>query len=85
MLESSKRTTVDAVCSRLEQEGIRVSYCKLKIILDVLCDEGLISRTYSEDGRVVELKLLPVGKKVNLDQSPVLIRLRKNHPLNGTK
>ncbi len=85
VLESSKRTTVAAVCSRLEQEGVRVSYCKLKIILDVLCDEGLISRTYSEDGRVVELTILPVGKKVNLDQSPVLIRLRKNHPLNGTK
>lgn len=81
VLESSKRTTVAAVCRRLEQENVFVSYCKLKVILDVLCDEGLIDCTYSEGGRVVELRLLPVGKKVNLDQSPILIRLRKNHPL----
>lgn len=81
VLESSKQTTVAAVCRRLEQENVFVSYCKLKIIFDVLSDEGLIESTYSEDGRIVELRLLPSGKKVNLDQSPILIRLRRDHPL----
>lgn len=81
VLESSKRTTVAAICNRLEQEGISASYCKLKIILDVLRDEGLIDCTYSGEGRIVELRILPVGKKVNLDRSPIMIRLRGAHPL----
>ena len=79
VLESSKHMAIAATCRALEQEDIHVSYCSFKVILDVLADEGLISRTYSDGGKVAEVSILPVGKKVNLDQSPILQMIRGNH------
>ncbi len=79
VLESSKHMAISATCRYLEQEGISVSYCKFKVILDVLKDEGLIGCVYSDGGKVAEVRILPVGKKVNLDQSPILAMIRKNH------
>ena len=79
VLENSKRMAISATCRNLEQEDISVSYCSFKIVLDVLKDEGLIGCTYLDDGKVAEVSILPVGKKVNLDQSPLLAMIRKNH------
>jgi single-stranded-DNA-specific exonuclease len=79
VLESSKHMAITATCRALEQENIHVSYCSFKIILDVLADEGLISCTYSDGGKIAEVGILPVGKKVNLDQSPILQMIRGNH------
>lgn len=79
VLESSKQMAIAATCRALEQEEITTSYCKVKIVLDVLKDEGLIDCTYSNDGKVAEVRILPVGKKVNLDQSPILRMIRDHH------
>lgn len=79
VLESSKHMAITATCRALEQEDVHVSYCCFKIILDVLANEGLISRTYSDGGKIAEISILPVGKKVNLDQSPILQMIRGNH------
>ncbi|MBR4466889.1 MAG: single-stranded-DNA-specific exonuclease RecJ [Clostridia bacterium] len=81
VLEGSKQMAISATCRAMEQEDIHVSYCKLKIVLDVLNNEGLISCVYSEDGKIAEVRILPVGKKVSLDRSPLLCMIRQNHPL----
>lgn len=81
VLESCKRMAISATCRCLEQEDIRVSYSCFKVILDVLRTEGLIACTYLDDGKVAEITILPVGKKVNLDQSSLLQMIRKNHPV----
>lgn len=81
VLESSKHMAIAATCRYLEQEEIHVSYCQFKIILDVLKNEGLIGCTYSDGGKVAEVSILPVGKKVNLDKSPILTMIRGNHQL----
>ncbi|MBQ0091954.1 MAG: single-stranded-DNA-specific exonuclease RecJ [Clostridiales bacterium] len=81
VLESSKQMAVAATCRALEQEDIHVTYCKVKIVFDVLKDEGLIDCKYSNEGKVAEISILPVGKKVNLDQSPLLRRIREKHKL----
>lgn len=81
VLESSKQMAVAATCRALEQEDIHVTYCKVKIVFDVLKDEGLIDCKYSNEGKVAEISILPVGKKVNLDQSPLLRRVREKHKL----
>ncbi len=81
VLEGSKQIAVSATCRAMEQEDIFVSYCKLKVVLDVLNNEGLISCVYSDDGRIAEVRILPVGKKVSLDRSPLLCMIRQNHPL----
>ena len=80
VLEGSKQMAISATCRAMEQEDIHVSYCKLKIVLDVLNNEGLISCVYSEDGKIAEVRILPVGKKVSLDRSPLLCMIRQNHP-----
>lgn len=81
VLESSKHMAISATCRCLEQEDIHVSYCQFKVILDVLREEGLIGCTYRDGGKVAEVSILPVGKKVNLDQSPLLQMIRKNHSI----
>ncbi len=82
VLESGKHLAISACCRYLEQEGYTISYCRFKIVLDVLLEQGLIGCTYRDDGRVAELRILPVGKKVDLDDSPLLRMIKKNHPLS---
>ena len=81
VLESSKQMAIAATCRALEQEEISATYCKVKIVFDVLKDEGLIDCHYSNEGKVAEIRILPVGKKVCLDQSPLLKQIRENHKL----
>ncbi|MBP5231534.1 MAG: hypothetical protein ILO68_07365, partial [Clostridia bacterium] len=80
VLEGSKQMAISATCRAMEQEDIHVSYCKLKIVLDVLRNEGLIDCEYRDGGKIAEVRILPVGKKVSLDRSPLLCMIRSNHP-----
>lgn len=61
--------------------GMDISLCALHIMFDVLAECGLASCSYSSDGAVVSVKLLPFEGKVNLDRSPLLLKIKENHKL----
>ncbi len=64
----------------LEKEfEISVSLCKLKIILEVLKEQGLISLSYREGENSVFLEMLPSSGKINIDESPLLRAIRSGH------
>jgi single-stranded-DNA-specific exonuclease len=68
-LASAKRT--------LERDfGITVTLCKLRIILEVLCEQKLISLTYREGGNTAFLQMMPSSGKINIDESPLLRAIR---------
>lgn len=60
----------------LEQEfGIAVSLCKLKIILEVLSEQKLISVSY-HGKNALRLAMIPSPGKINIDDSPLLRAIR---------
>lgn len=59
--------------------GLEISLCALHIMFDVLAECGLASCEYTSDGAVVSVKLLPFEGKVNLDRSPLLLKIKQNH------
>ncbi len=64
----------------LEKEfEISVSLCKLKIILEVLKEQGLISLSYREGENSIFLEMLPSSGKINIDESPLLRAIRSGH------
>lgn len=68
-LTSAKRT--------LEREfEISVTVCKLRIILEVLAEQKLISLNFREDGNTAFIKMLPSAGKINIDESPLLRSIR---------
>ena len=63
------------------QSGAEESLCRTRIALEVFAERGLI--TLSQRREDVRLALLPRGAKVDLEASPVLIRLRAQAGENG--
>ncbi len=64
----------------LEKEfEISVSLCKLKIILEVLREQGLISLSYREGENSIFLEMLPSSGKINIDESPLLRAIRSGY------
>ena len=58
-----------------------ISLCALRIIFDVLVECQLAECSFLAGGDLLEIKLLPFTGKVNLDKSPLLIRIKENHKL----
>jgi hypothetical protein len=69
--------SLTSVVRILENEfEISVSLCKLKIILEVLAEQKLISLTYRLGGNNVFVTILPSTGKINIDESPLLRTVR---------
>ncbi len=69
--------SLTSVVRILENEfEISVSLCKLKIILEVLAEQKLISLTYRLGGNNVFVTILPSTGKINIDESPLLCTVR---------
>ena len=63
----------------LNQEfEISVSLCKFKIILEVLAEQKLIALSYSSGGNSVFIKTIPSSGKINIDESPLLRKIRSS-------
>ncbi len=63
----------------LENEfEIPVTLTKLKIILEVLQEQKLISAEYNSDRNTVFLKMIPSSGKINIDDSPLLSKIRES-------
>lgn len=67
--------------SREDRGEGEISLCALHIIFDVLVEFGLAECEFISGGDIVEIKLLPFNGKVNLDKSPLLIKIKENHKL----
>ncbi len=68
-LTSAKRT--------LERDfDISVTVCKLRIILEVLKEQKLISLDQRGGGNTFYIKMLPSSGKINIDESPLLRSIR---------
>ena len=55
--------------------GIPASYVRTKICLDVFAERGLID--LRQTGRTVHITLTSGGRKVDLDDSRIIMRLKK--------
>lgn len=57
--------------------SLSITLCKLRVILEVLAEQGLISLEYREYRSKAFIKLLPSSNgKINIDESPLLRRVR---------
>lgn len=71
--------TVMTLCRTIAaKEEQTPGYCALKVILDVLEDEELITLTH-HDADLFSIALSPVRKKVDLDTTRILASIRANH------
>ncbi|MBQ8967612.1 single-stranded-DNA-specific exonuclease RecJ [Ruminococcus sp.] len=69
-LNAVRETTMDGLFMRLSSDTM--NYCKLRIITDIFRDKELISI----EGATSRITLLPVTKKVDLEESDTLVKLR---------
>ncbi|WP_294487278.1 single-stranded-DNA-specific exonuclease RecJ [uncultured Ruminococcus sp.] len=69
-LNAVRETSMDTLFMRLTSDSM--NYCKLKIIIDIFKDKELIAF----EGASMRIKLLPVSKKVDLEESDTLVKLR---------
>ncbi len=77
--DSRKRVSVRYIKRKIElTEGEKTNLCALKIILDVLCEFGLVDCLRIRSNDIVELELLPYSQKVDLMQSAILKKVRYN-------
>lgn len=65
-----KETTLDNIFMRLSDD--KINYCKLHICIDIFKDKELIEFKPSS----MKIKLLPVSKRVDLEDSDTLVRLK---------
>lgn len=70
-LNSVREISLDALFMRLSSDSM--NYCKLRIITDIFRDKELISY----DGATMMINILPAHKKVELEESDTLVKLRK--------
>lgn len=79
-IESVHKMSVVSVCKQIHiKENLEMNTCKARIIIDVLSQEKIINVNFIGKSDVFELEFLPVVKKVNLDDSEILIMLKKKH------
>ena len=69
-LNSVRETELDTMFMRLSDDNM--NYCKLRIITDIFRDKGLIEY----EAASMKIKMLPVTKKVDLEESETLVKLR---------
>lgn len=71
-LQSRKGYAGDLDCLYAELMTADINYCKLRILLDILQEAGLIEISPLQNG----VCLLPPGEKADLDQTPTMVRIR---------
>lgn len=72
-----EKISLVSVCRTLNEEyEMNVSLVKLKVILEVLCEQKLITLTYRAGGVSAFIKLNPAAGKINIDESPLLRSVR---------
>lgn len=69
-INAVRETDLDTLFMRLS--GDSMNFCKLHIIVDIFRDKGLIEYEPAS----MRIKLLPVSKKVDLEESDTLVKLR---------
>jgi len=69
-ISAVKETTLDNMFMRLSDDNM--NYCKLHICIDIFKDKELIDFKPSS----MKIKLLPVSKRVDLENSETLVRLK---------
>ena len=69
-MNNVRETDMDSLFMRLSSDSM--NYCKLRIIVDIFRDKELISVEPS----TLKIKVLPVTKKVDLEESDTLVKLR---------
>ena len=79
-----KRVSVRYIKRRIElTEGEKTNLCALKIIIDVLTEFGLVDCLRIRSNDVLELKLLPYSKKVDLEESMILKKVKESIEKEG--
>ena len=79
-----KRVSVRYIKRRIElTEGEKTNLCALKIIIDVLTEFGLVDCLRIRSNDVLELKLLPYSKKVDLEKSMILKKVKESIEKEG--
>lgn len=80
-LDSKNREmSILSVCKQINSsENIKLNTCKIRIILDVFLQENIAEITYTENKNVFELEFLPITKKVNLNDSKILNKIKEKH------
>lgn len=74
-----KTVSLTSAVRILENEfEIPVTICKLKIILEVLKEQKLLLAEYNGDRNTVFLKMIPSLGKINIDDSPLLTKIRES-------
>ncbi len=72
-----KRVSVRYIKRRIEAtEGEKTNLCALKVIFDVLTEFGLIDCLRIRSNDVVEVQMLPYNRKIDLEQSEILRKIR---------
>lgn len=72
-----KRFSLVSVCSMLNEEyEAGVTPVKLRVILDVLCEQKLITLSYSAGSVSAFVCMNPSSGKINIDESPLLRSVR---------
>lgn len=75
-----RKMSVMSVCKQLSlKEHFEINTCKVRIIFDVLSQENIVKMNYISNNDIFELEFLPVVKKINLDNSKILVTIKKKH------
>jgi len=70
-----------SVCRQISTyENHEMNTCKARIIFDVLSQERILKIKYLGSGNdIFEVELLPVVKKINLDESALLKKIKQKN------
>ena len=60
--------------------GVSVNVCKIRIISDVMSEQGIAEVVYSP-GELIHIRLLPFSGKINLENSALMNNIRTRHRL----
>lgn len=64
------------MCRKISRSsGIPASFVRTRVCLDVFAEQGLIS--LQQQGQAIHITLTPDGRKVDLDESRIIMRLKK--------
>jgi len=77
----NRRLSLVSVCKQINTyENLEMNTCKARIIFDVLSQERIVKVKYIGSGSdVFEMELLPVVKKINLDDSALLKKIKQKN------
>lgn len=77
----NRRLSLVSVCRQISTyENHEMNTCKARIIFDVLSQERILKIKYLGSGNdIFEVELLPVVKKINLDESALLKKIKQKN------